>query len=599
MKSGGQGLRYLIGRLWHHIGQRRRKQFAITAALMVTSGIVEVFSLGAVVPFIGFLAAPEEALKYDIVRVVQGSLGLADGNLAFFFTVAFVVLGVLSGAFRVILLRLVTRISFSAGSDLSVELYRRTLYQPYSVHIARNTSAILSGLGKVNGAISVLSQCLLLLSALMLLVSITGTLILIDPVIATISFCAFGLSYGLIAYFSRRKLRSNGALIANEQTKVFKSIQEGLGGIRDVLLDGTQKLYCDIYSSSDRPLRRAQGDNVFIAGSPRFLLETLGLVLIALLAFILSARQEGLSESLPTLGALALGAQRLLPVLQQAYSAWATILGSESSLVDTVDLLEQPIKSEMLSAPAPLVFTGEIRFEDVYFHYNTSENWIIHDLNLVIKKGSRVGLVGATGGGKSTILDMLMGLLEPTKGCLRIDGDVITGEGVRRWQRCLAHVPQSIFLTDTSFSENIAFGIPVEQIDHQRVAKAAEQAQIASFIEGTEEGYETKVGERGLRLSGGQRQRIGIARALYKQADVLILDEATSALDNVTEQQLMDIIGTMNPDMTIVLIAHRLSTVRQCDAIVEVVNGAVNAIGTYDELLANSESFQKLVGRAH
>jgi ATP-binding cassette subfamily B protein len=295
------------------------------------------------------------------------------------------------------------------------------------------------------------------------------------------------------------------------------------------------------------------------------------------------------------LGALALGAQRLLPALQQVYGAWATIAGSHASFEDTVELLDQPLPPDaMVPRPAPLPFREEIRFDNVRFRYAGDGPWVIDHLNLVIPKGARVGLVGGTGSGKSTTLDLLMGLLPPTEGSIAIDGLALGGSAVRAWQACIAHVPQSIFLADTTLLQNIAFGTPPDAIDSERVRLAAQRAQIFEFIDSTPQGFETLVGERGVRLSGGQRQRIGIARALYKEASVLVLDEATSALDNSTERSVMDAIDGLSRDLTVIMIAHRLSTVRRCDTIVELEHGRVVAQAPYDQLLRDSPSFQRM-----
>lgn len=592
-----RNLSYLLSRLWHHIGLRRRKQFLALGGLMVLAAIAEVVSLGAVVPFLGVLAAPDAAFKYPLVQGVADMLGASRNSLIIFFTAMFIVAAVAAGSLRLLLLWATTRVAFNAGSDLSIELYRRTLYQPYQVHISRNSSAVLSGVGKVGGAINILSQCLMLASSSILLLSITAALLVIDPLVAIVSIVGFGLSYGAIAITTRRKLRRNGLRIADEQTRVFKALQEGLGAIRDVLLDGTQKIYCDVYQQADRPLRRGQGDNILIAGSPRYVMEAFGLVMIAVLAYFLSLRPDGISSALPVLGALALGAQRLLPVLQQGYSAWATVIGSQASLADIITMLEQPIQEEfLLLSPKPLEFRHSITFEGVHFRYGQDNPWVIRDLNLEIRKGSRIGLVGPTGSGKSTVLDILMGLLVPSQGQLLVDGTPVHGDRLRAWQRTIAHVPQSIYLSDASFAENIAFGVPPGQIDLDRVQQAARQAQIAGFIESCTQGYATPVGERGTRLSGGQRQRVGIARALYKQASVLVFDEATSALDNVTENSLMESLETLNRDLTIILIAHRLSTVRKCDVVIEMTGGVIQAQGDYDTLLRTSASFRKLAG---
>jgi ATP-binding cassette subfamily B protein len=392
---------------------------------------------------------------------------------------------------------------------------------------------------------------------------------------------------------SRRRLHRNSQRIAYKQTQVVKALQEGLGGIRDVLLDGTQTIYCDTYRQADLSLRHAQGSNFFIGASPRPAMEATGMVLIAALAYALSRQVGGIATVLPVLGALAVGAQRLLPALQQIYGSWAGIAGNHTSLADTIELLDQPLPVEILQpTPAPLLFQKDIQFRGVRFRYSEDDPWVLDGLSLVIAKGARVGFVGSTGSGKSTTLDLLMGLLTPTEGEILVDGQSISGIHVRAWQQTIAHVPQSIYLADTTLAENIAFGVPSDIIDLDRVQQAARQAQIADFIESSPEGYQAYVGERGIRLSGGQRQRIGIARALYKQASVLVFDEATSALDNSTEQSVMEAIEGLNRDLTILLIAHRLSTVRRCDTIVELEHGRVVAQGTYEQLLECSPSFR-------
>jgi ATP-binding cassette subfamily B protein len=299
---------------------------------------------------------------------------------------------------------------------------------------------------------------------------------------------------------------------------------------------------------------------------------------------------------LPVLGALALGAQRLLPLLQQLYANWAQLNAFQASLADALDLLDQPLPDDVFRKRSvePLEFTDAIRFDGVRFRYNIDGPWVLDNFNLTIPKGARIGFVGSTGSGKSTALDLLMGLLEPTQGQMLVDGQPIIGDRRRAWQQTIAHVPQSIYLSDSTLAENIAFGVPRDAIDHNRVRNAARLAQIADFIEGRPEAYGAFVGERGIRLSGGQRQRIGIARALYKQASVLVFDEATSALDNATEEAVIDAIENLNRDLTILLIAHRLTTVQRCDTIVELGQGRMVAQGSYVALLEASPSFRRM-----
>jgi ABC-type multidrug transport system fused ATPase/permease subunit len=588
----------LLIRLWLHLSRRRQRQFGLLMGLTLLNAFAEVVSLGAVLPFLGILVAPEHVFKYPVVADLSQTWGITSADqLVLPLTVAFAAAALLAGAIRILLLWVSTRIAYASGADLSTEVYRRTLYQPYQVHQSRNSSEVISSItNKVNGAVfGVLLSSLTLLNSVVLLVSITLALIAIDPMVALVAAVSFGTIYALITWISRRQLYRNSQRIDYEQTQVVKALQEGLGSIRDVLLDSTQLLYCDIYRQADQPLRRAQCSNAFISGSPRPAMEALGMVLIAALAYALFRQAEGIAAALPVLGALALGAQRLLPAMQQIYSSWANMAGSYASLADTLELLDQPLPVELLRpAPAPLLFQKDIQFRGVRFRYTGDGPWVLNGLNLVIAKGARVGFVGSTGSGKSTTLDLLMGLLVPTEGELLVDGHPISGNCARAWQKNIAHVPQSIYLADTTLAENIAFGVPCEAIDLNRVKQAARQANITEFIESSRDGYQAYVGERGIRLSGGQRQRIGIARALYKQASVLVFDEATSALDNVTEKSVMDSIEGLSSDITILLIAHRLTTVQRCHTIVELEHGRVVAQGTYQQLLECSPSFRSM-----
>jgi ABC-type multidrug transport system fused ATPase/permease subunit len=592
------GLPQMLMRLWHQLKQRRKKQFIAIVSLVLVSALAEVVSLGAILPFLGVLTAPDRVLRYPVIRHLMSLLGvISPGQLVLVLAMGFATAAVVAGVLRVLLLWASTRVAYATGADFSSDVYRRTLYQPYQIQVIRNSSDLISGItGKLSDTVNTLNQLLTLLSSSVLLVFIVSALFAIDPTVAAIAMVGFGGAYAVITAVSRRRLRLYGQRIAAEHTQVVKALQEGLGGIRDVLLDGTQPVYCDIYRKADYGMRRAYGNIIFASQSPRFAMEALGMVLIAALAYGISRTSGGVASALPVLGALALGAQRLLPVLQQAYSAWATIVGNQMSLASTLSLLEQPLPPEaLLPAPAPLLLRDCARFNAVWFRYANSGPWVLSNLNLTIRKGTRMGFVGSTGSGKSTALDVLMGLLAPTQGELLVDGEPVVGNRVRAWQRAIAHVPQSIFLADTSLAENIAFGIPRSAIDMVRVKQAARQAQIADFIEARPEGYDAWVGERGIRLSGGQRQRIGIARALYKRASVLIFDEATSALDNATEQSVMDAIDGLDRELTILLIAHRLTTVRRCDVIVELEHGRVVSQGTYDELLESSASFRHMV----
>ncbi len=597
-QSQSRNLFTLLWRLWKHLSKRRQHQFMLLLVVMVVSAFAEVISIGAVLPFLGVLISPERMFQRPIIASIAQAFGITSASeLVLPLTVAFTFAALIAGGIRLLVLWASTRLSFATGVDLSINMYRRTLYQPYRVHVARNSSEVISGVTNKTSTvvIGVLLPLLVLISSAVVFAAIVLVLIAINPVIAILSAIGFGASYVLITLFSRERLQRNSLRIATEQTQLFKTLQEGLGGIRDVLLDGTQPLYCNIYHRADSSLRTAQGSNTFIAASPRFAMEALGMTLIAFLAYSVSIQSGGLGIALPVLGALAMGAQRLIPALQQGYASWSIIAGSNASLVDTLELLDQPLPREALEPPPkPLPFHDGIRFAAVRFRYTSDGPWVLDGLNFSIPKGARVGFVGATGSGKSTAIDLLMGLLEPTEGLVLVDNKSIAGSRLRAWQRNIAHVPQSVYLADATLAENIAFGISLAAIDMVRVREVAQQAQIAEFIENGTEGYLALVGERGVRLSGGQRQRIGIARALYKRATVLVFDEATSALDTLTEQAVLDAIENLGRDLTILIIAHRLTTIRRCDRVIELNCGRLVAEGSYDQLLRESQSFRAM-----
>ena len=335
----------LLMRFWFHLSKRRRYQLLLLLGLMLVSAIMEVVSLGAILPFLGVLTAPDRVFANPIVANVAQTCGITSSDqLLLPLTVGFAAAALIAGMIRILLLWASTRFTAASGSELSIEVYRRTLYQPYWVHVARNSSEVINGItNKVNGVVfGVILPLLTLVSSLILLVAIMVTLVAIHPVVALVAIAAFGLSYGMISWMYRRRLYRNSQRIACEQTQVIKALQEGLGGIRDVLLDGVQPIYCNIYRQADVQYRRAAADNAFIGQSPRYAMDAIGMILITALAYGLSRQPEGMTTALPVLGAMALGAQRLLPALHQIYNAWVSIVGNYVALADTIEILDHP-----------------------------------------------------------------------------------------------------------------------------------------------------------------------------------------------------------------------------------------------------------------
>jgi ABC-type bacteriocin/lantibiotic exporter with double-glycine peptidase domain len=566
-----------LKRLWQQISLRRQRQLKILVALMVLTSFTEVLSIGAVLPFLGVLTNPELIYESNIIKPLINALGIGTSDqLLIPLTIVFCIAAILSGAMRLLLLWCNAQLAFNVGADLSLDIYRKTLYQPYSVHISRNSSNIIDAIGsKTHQVIVTLNHVVTMLSSLILIVAITIALLWVNSTVALTAIVGFAFLYAVVVRLTHKRLLINSQRIAKNSTEVIKSLQEGLSGIRDVLIDRTQAVYCDIYSKADRPLKRAQAVNSFIGASPRYAMEALGITLIAILACGMAISTDGISSAIPILGALALGAQRLIPLVQNVYVGWAYIRGAQASLDDALNLLEQPLPDYATDNKAvdAISFNTKISLLNVSFRYSTSAPYVVKNLNLDIVKGSRIGFVGTTGSGKSTLLDIIMGMLTPDEGEIRVDSVLVDQTDPRSWQKRIAHVPQSIYLADATIAENIAFGLSLSEIDMLRVARAAELAQIAKAINEMPSGYHTIVGERGVRLSGGQRQRIGIARALFRKADVFIFDEATSALDSETEETVMEAIKSLSADLTILIIAHRETTVRDCSIVYRLNNG--------------------------
>jgi ATP-binding cassette, subfamily B, bacterial PglK len=542
---------------------------------MIVASVMEVVSIGAVVPFLGALTSPEQVYQHHLVQPLIQILDITEpSQLLLPMTIIFVAVVIVATVVRLLLLYVSTRLSYATGADLSVDIYRRTLYQDYSIHTSRNSSEIINSvITKTNNVISgILVPLLTFISSIVIMLGIITVIFFIDAQVAVITFSVFTFLYWVIAFFTKKSLQKNSQLIATQSTQMVKFLQEGLGGIRDILIDGTQEFYCNLYKKSDLLLRRASGDTVFIVSSPRYLMEAFGMILIATLAYILTLQEGGISSAIPVLGALALGAQKLLPALQQAYGSYSSIKGVNSSFIDVLNLLNQPLPPSNTSQDLTnlMPFKEEITFKDLSFRYTADTPWILKNVNLSFKKGEKIGFIGVTGSGKSTLLDILMGLLTPTEGELLIDGVTITQKNRRAWQAHISHVPQVIYLADSTIQENIAFGVESGKIKDSKVVQAAQQAQITVIINNLKNKYKAFIGERGVQLSGGQRQRIGIARAFYKDSSVLIFDEATSALDNQTEQKIMQKIDQLKGNQTIFIIAHRLTTLKQCDTIIRV-----------------------------
>ena len=588
----------LLRGLWGHLGRRRQWQTLAVTILMVCSAFAEVITLGTVVPFIAVLVEPERAMAFGPVARVAEWVGITSADqLVFPLAGVFLATALMAAALRLLVLWATTRLAMATGAELAAKAFERNLYQPYEVHVHRHSSEVTSGIiQKVESVVSgMLFPLQTAAGSVLTLVSVTVALVMIDSQIAMTAVLLVGGGYLLITRVVRGRLLRNGRQIAVGQVQVLKILQESIGGIRQVLIDGTQRVFLEEFKGSDGRLRRSQASNSIIQQSPRLFMEGISMTLIVALVMVLHGREGGLVSNLPELTAFAVAGQRMLPISQQCYATVSTMLAYQPVFSEALMILDQPVsRAERFEGSDPLPFTSALECSGLSFRYSDDEPWVLDGIDLKIPKGSTVGLVGETGSGKSTLLDLMMGLLRPTAGALTVDGVQLDSEVIGSWRRSIAHVPQDVFLVDSSIAENIAFGVPKDQIDHQRVRESARLAQIDDFIMAAPDGYRTLVGERGVRLSGGQRQRIGIARALHKGVSVLILDEATSALDSVTEGSVLRQIDDSGEGLTVVMVAHRLSTLRNCDQIFELRDGKIVASGRFEDLLESSGSFREM-----
>ncbi len=572
----------LLKIIWNHLNKKRRIQLALALVMMLASGAAELLSLASVFPFLAVLDDPNKIMQNSMIRMISTKLNFStSSDLVLIVTLIFVLSTIVATCIRLINLWCNGRLAASIGTDLSCESYFRTLYQPYSRHQDRNSSVAIGNITtEISLTIVSLNMALQLLSSAFVAVGLLAALIFIEPYLALSTAFLLSAAYSLLVFLIGSKLRFNSELISQATKYQLRALQEGLGAIREVILHNSQSYYLELYRATDGPQRLLRAKNSFYGAFPRYSVEALGIIGIALAGIMLTKIQGDNTSIIPSLGLLALGAQRLLPALQQIYSSWSVIKGHHASINSVINMLDQPLPKYMYETDIPpLPLIKSVIFENVSFSYDPESNLVLNQISFEILAGERVGIVGTTGSGKSTILDLLLALHKPTSGKILIDGDNIHQqdhpEKIQAWRNAVGYVPQQIFLSDTSIAENIAFGVCRSKINFQKVREAASVAKISSFIESNKNGYDSIVGERGIRLSGGQRQRIGIARAIYRGAKILVLDEATSSLDNNTESAVMDEIYSLDKDITIICVAHRLRTVENCDKIIQLEAGQV------------------------
>jgi len=576
----------LFPKIWVYIPSIRKFQFKILLLLSFFTSLVEMLSISSALPFVGVLMEPEKIYQniyfHDLFEKF-GFMSATDIVLPITLLFAFTIL--LSMLMRFILLWVNAKLSFKTGIDISIDVYNKILMQPYIFHTTKNSSEVINIVNvKVSEVIFfiIMPTLTLFTSGIMLIVMLMVLSYFLPTSVILVMFL-FIVLYTIIIKFIKNRLKSNSETISVESTEIIKTLQEGLGGIRDILIDKTQPNFLSYYQRSVKSLRETQAENQIFGAAPKFFLEGIGMLLVAAFAYTLSQQLNNSLSTIPILVGVVLSIQRLLPLMQQMFQSWSLIQSSQASLKDVIEYLDLRTESNK-DNKLHIIFNENIKLKNISFQYLIDSPSILSSVDLNIQKGSCIGFIGSTGSGKSTLIDIIMGLLEPTEGTISIDNQILTKDNMHLWQKLIAHVPQSIYLIDSTIEQNIAFGIDKDKIDKSLVRESAQKAQVADIIEKMPNAYDTVVGERGIQLSGGQRQRLGIARALYKNAQIIILDEATSALDNETEKAVIESFNSLGSNVTLLMIAHRITTLKDCTNIIELKDGKICKAIKYEEL---------------
>lgn len=584
-----------LSKLLSHISTRRKTQGALLVFLTAVGAMLEAASLAAVFPVLAYILDPVSALNSEIMQLVEPITAYLPFGQTYNLGILFAAIVLLSSAYRIFLVWLQVTWGNAVGHDFSTLIFSRLLGQSYEQHIARNTSEIVSGITiKINQLVgSYINPLVAICSSTVLLLAIVGLLILTVGLQIVAIVVLIGVIYAGITFSIKSKLSYNSQVISNRSNLIVQQVQESFQGVREVILGATRGVREAMFSRMDKEFRSAQSSSAVLSQAPRYIVESFLVILLVGLALMQAGTFTLSGELLPSLGVVVLGLQRMMPLAQVIYANVATMKGAVCSVDDVLEMASQYSEADQtqLTECEAIGFSDHVELRDLGYRYPRSQVAQLKNINVSIKKGEWVGFYGHTGSGKSTLLDLICGLLKPTTGAIYVDGKQLSDNNYASWRSKLSVVSQSAFFSDVAIVDIIAFG--EETPDLERLKACLKVAQLESTIHGLAEGIYTRVGEAGVQLSGGQLQRLSIARALYRKAEVLVFDEATSALDRPTELVLMDALRLSNSDLTVVLVAHRLNTLEECDSVYQIENGEIVSSGTYEQLILAKPAYRR------
>lgn len=583
----------------------QRKRFYGLQVLVVLMAFGELLGIASIGPFMALVADMQLLETNATLKQIYQATGLGNPqDFLFLVGVAVLVTLGLASALSIFTTWRLSLYSMHTGTEIADRLYQYYLNQNWLFHATGSSAQLTKQITTESSRIthSIIVPAMHLISRLVLAIFISIAVVSYNPLVAMIGLLIFSIGYVLVYYLVKNRLAHNGIILSETSTQRFRLMNEGFGGIKDLILLNRQINYINKFHQAGTAQARAQGTTSAISQVPRYFMEFIAFgAMIGLVLVLLKLHNGVLSQVLPVLAVYALAGFKLLPALQQIYGSITTIKGGLPAF-DSIkeDLIaSQNLSNQTYSQPAKGSFQlGDIQLNNITFTYPNKKQPALNHVSIKIPLYQTVGFVGESGSGKSTAIDIILALIEPQQGSLQIGEHTINASNKHLWQQHIGFVPQSIFLSEGSIAENIAFGIAKQDIDLDQVRKAASLARLDELINSLEKGLDTKVGERGVQLSGGQRQRIGIARALYNNAEILVFDEATSALDGITEKYIMDAIHDLSGQRTIIMIAHRLKTVQQCDQIFMLEKGQLIAQGSYNELVVDNPLFKEMAQHA-
>ena len=582
-------------------GEKRRA--AGMLALMLVTAFFELVGVGSILPFLTIAVDPDIVHRNEALSWAYTTVGFEDlMDFIIFAGAVMLAIIVLMNLVSAVALWTQMRFVHNVGHAISTRLLDRYLAKPYPYflthHSSRLSRNILAGAdGLVKG---VLIPGVTVVSRSVVVLVVGAFLVVIEPVILLSVMVIIGGTYGIVYALIRRKLEVKGKRSVKANQSRFKTISEAFGGIKTIKVLGREEYSLRRYAGASLRYANYEATSRIYSQLPRYLVQTIAFGGFMISFIFLVASRDDLSQVIPLMGLFAVAAVRLLPRFQEFLQAVAQFRFHEYLLFEIHGELreqdERPVASSTQDSP-PLPFDHELSVDRLRFRYPGTTKDVVRDLTLEIPKNSSVALVGTTGAGKTTLVDIILGLLVPDEGSITVDGTKITSANVRRWQKLVGYVPQEVVLADDTVANNIAYGLDEREINREAVEKAAKIAHIHEFIVNElPRGYETVIGERGVRISGGQRQRLGIAQALYRDPDVLVLDEATSDIDNVTEAHIAGAIQGLAGKKTLIIVAHRLATIERCERIFLLDEGKIVASGSYDELAAGNARFERMIG---